>query len=110
MAITSKRLAGASLVAATETLIYEAPASKHAAFKAFVCNQHATNVAAIRVAVTSGGAPAAADFIRYDQDLPPQDSLDISNLGLTDGQRLYVESDVANVSVVLVGIEEDLVV
>lgn len=52
----------------------------------------------LRVAITSGGAPAAADYIEYDTPLGERQVLENSNLAVSQGDKVYARTDIATVS------------
>lgn len=64
------------------------------------CNRN-IGTAKYRVAIGAGGAPAAADYITYDKEI-------IEDVGivLSAGEKVWVRSDLANVSVRVHGFEE----
>ena len=104
------RLAAQTLAAAADTALYTVPAGKRAVFTASLCNRSAAT-AKVRLALTSGGAPADADWIEYDTPVQPAGSgggsvLERTGIALAEGQKLYARADVAGVSVVVFGIEE----
>lgn len=98
------RLAASNLAAAADTAVYTVPAAKKAVFSVNVCNR-GTVQAKVRLALTTGGAPADADWIEYDAPIAGSGVLLRTALALGAGQKLYARSDVVNVSIVVFGIE-----
>lgn len=104
------RLAANTPAAAAETLLYTVPAGRRAVFTLNACNRNAAQ-AKVRIALTNGAAPVAADWIEFDTPIPGVGGVAGSvlvrtGLALAAGQRLYVRSDVVDVSFVVFGIEE----
>ena len=60
-------------------------------------NRGLTNVK-VRVAIGTGGAPVAADYIEYDAILAPGGVLERTGMALSAGENLWVYSDIATVS------------
>ncbi len=90
-------LGRADLLAATPTLLFTSDATPQT-FNVRFANRNATP-AAVRIAITSGGAPAAADWVEYDMVLPANGIIDDNPLVASNGEAVYVYSSLANVSV-----------
>lgn len=60
-------------------------------------NRNATPVK-IRIAITSGGLPAAADYIEYDPTVDANQPMERTGLSLSSGEKIYVRSNATNVS------------
>lgn len=106
-------LGSASLASATDTLLYQVPADRRAVLTVSLCNR-ATAPVTVRVAVTGGAVPAAADWIEFDTPLPAAgnmggSAMERTGVALGAGQRLYVRASAADVSAVAYGVEEDVV-
>lgn len=100
------RLGGADLTATTDTSVYTCPPLKKA-FVAFnMCCRSGSGT--VRMALTSGGAPAATDWIEYAVPLsvggPP---LLREGLLLAAGEKLYAWASAANFTAVVYGREDD---
>lgn len=107
------RLAALDLAAGVVTEVFVAPAGYRPVFTLNICNRSA-GPAKVRVALTEGAAPDAADWIEYDTPIPAAGSvggsvLERTGLALHQGQKLFVRSDVAGVSAVLFGFREPVV-
>lgn len=95
------------LAATTETLLYTCPAGKAAAVNVtFTARTQAAN---IRLALTSGGAPAATDWIAYDYPLKAAgDDREFTQIWVTAGEKLYAYASATGVSVLAYGPEESV--
>lgn len=92
------------LAATTETLIYTVPADTEAT--ATVVFTARTQQADIKLAKTTGGAPAAKDFLVDGFTLNQGDSYTWSGVFLIAAERLYAEASATGVSVNVFGPEE----
>lgn len=100
------RLGGSDLAATTDTAVYTCPVGKKA-FVAFnICCRSGSGT--VRMAHTSGGVPAAADYIEYAVPLavggPP---LLREGLLLAAGEKLYAWASAANFTALVYGKEDD---
>lgn len=98
------KLGSADLSADVDTLIYTAPANKTATVNIRVANRGA-RPAAVRVALGSGSAPAAADYIDYDVVVPANGIMEDTGVVCSAGEKIWVRSDVESVSVRIHGFE-----
>lgn len=103
--MASGRLGKATLAAATQTPLYTVPALTLATVNVRVANRN-TTAAKVRVAITAGGVPAVEDYITYDKTVAGSEILEETGLMCSAGEKIYVYSDVANVSVRVHGFEE----
>jgi hypothetical protein len=103
--MASGRLGKADLAAATNTQLYEVPASTVATADVRFTNRNGS-VALVRLAITSGGAPAASDWIEYDSRLEANGVIVNDKLVLSAGEKIYAYASTANVSVRVHGFEE----
>lgn len=91
----------ADLAAGVDTQIGDpVPVGKVATLNIRFCNR-STAAVKYRVAIGSGGAPAAADYITYDKEI-----VEDTAIVLSSGEKIWVRSDLANVSVRVHGFEE----
>lgn len=91
----------ADLAAGVDTQVGDpVPAGKVATLNIRFCNRGGV-AAKYRVAIGTGGAPAAADYITYDKEIVEDTAIAVSA-----GEKVWVRSDVANVSVRVHGFEE----
>lgn len=95
--MTTGKLGSADLAASVDTLLFTAVANQ--IFNVRFTNRSAVAAAKIRVAIGTGGSPAAADYITYDSNLPANGILEDTGLACTAGEKVWVRSDTANVSV-----------
>lgn len=98
-------LGAADLSADTDTLVYTLPAGKKASVNVSFCAR--TQAADIRLGVTSGGAPAATDWIEYDVTLAQNGVLERTQIWMEQNERIYARASATGVSVVVFGPVED---
>lgn len=90
------KLGSADLLAATDTLLFTA--STVQTFNVRFVNRNTTPVK-VRLAVGSGANPVAADYLDYDVTVPANGILEDIGLVCSVGEKVWVRSDTANVSV-----------
>lgn len=95
--MASGKLGSADLVATTDTLLFTAGATPQT-FNVRFANRNATAVK-VRVAIGTGGAPAAADYVDYDVSIQATGILEDTGLVASSEEKVWVRSDTANVSV-----------
>lgn len=98
------KLGSANLSAGVDTLVYTVPAGMSATANIRIVNRN-TDTAKVRVAVGTGLSPAAADYIDYDVAIPPSGILEDTGVVCSAGEKIWVRSDVASVSVRVHGFE-----
>lgn len=98
-------LGKANLTAGADTLVYTVPASTVATINIRVANRNA-ETAKIRVAIGTEANPTAADYIDYDIPLSANGILEDTGLVCSSGEKVWVTSDVSNVSARVHGFEE----
>lgn len=103
--MASGRLGASDLSATTNTTVYTVPASTLASFCVNICNRNAASIS-VRLALASSGTPSAGEYIEYDSVVPGNGVLERTGLVLDAGKLVVAYSSAANVSVVVVGIEE----
>ena len=103
--MASGKLGSANLAAGADMLVYTVPASTVATINIRVANRNAA-AAKVRVAIGTGASPDAADYIDYDISVPANGILEDTGLVCSAGEKIWVRSDVANVSVRVHGFEE----
>lgn len=103
--MASGKLGVANLAAGADTLVYTVPASTIATVNIRVANRNASAVK-IRVAIGTGASPNAGDYIDYDITVPDNGILEDTGIVCGAGEKIWVRSDVANVSVRVHGFEE----
>lgn len=106
------RLAALDLAAGVVTEVFVAPPGYRPVFTLNICNRSA-GPAKVRVALTEGAPPSAADWIEYDTPIPAAGSvggsvLERTGLALNEGQKLFVHVDAAGVSAVVFGFREPI--
>ena len=95
--MASGKLGSADLAAATDTLLFTAGATPQT-FNVRFANRNVTSVR-IRVAIGTGASPATTDYVDYDVILLANGILEDTGLVASSGEKVWVRSDNANVSV-----------
>ena len=103
--MASGKLGSANLAAGADTLVYTVPASTVATVNVRVANRNAA-AAKIRVAIGTGENPTAADYIDYDISLAANGILEDTGLVCSAGEKVWVTSNVSNVTARVHGFEE----
>lgn len=103
--MASGKLGSADLAATTNTLLYTVPASTVTTANVRVCNRNAAASVKVRVAIGTGASPATTDYIEYDTAIPANGILEDTGVVLAAGEKVWVYSDTANVSVRVHGFE-----
>jgi len=91
------KLGSADLLAATDTLLFTAGVTPQT-FNIRFANRNATAVK-VRVAIGTGEAPAMEDYVDYDVTVQPNGILEDTGMVSSSGEKVWVRSDTANVSV-----------
>lgn len=91
------KLGSADLTAATNTLLFTATSAQ--IFNVRFANRNSSSSVKVRVAIGAGGAPTAADYVTYDVNIPANGILEDTGLSCSSGEKVWVWSDMANVSV-----------
>ena len=105
--MASGKLGSVNLVADTDTLVYTVPAGKVSTVNIRVCNRNASGIA-ISVAVGSGDSPATTDYIDYEASVPGYGILEETAVVCSAGEKVWIRSTLANVSVRIHGFEENV--
>ena len=101
----SGKIASANLEAGSITSVYTVPNGQLTACTVSLGNRNALE-ATVRLALADTETPDDADWIEYDVRVARNGVLERSGLMLSAGQRVVAYSDLANVSVVVYGVEE----
>lgn len=99
------RLGAADLAANTNTTLYN-PATLTGTVTVSLCNRSATGVL-VRLALASTATPTDAEWLEYDQYLPPAGVLERTAIVVGAGQLLVARANGAGVSAVGFGFEEE---
>lgn len=94
--MASGKLGSADLAGGVDTLLFTAAALQP--FNIRFANRNAAPVK-IRVAIGAGAGPVAADYIDYDVTVLANGILEDSAVVASAGEKVWVRSDTANVSV-----------
>lgn len=93
----SGKLGSADLAAGTDTLLFTADMTPQT-FNIRFANRNAV-LASVRVAIGAGVSPAAADYVDYDVTVLANGILEDTGLVASSGEKVWVRSNIANVSV-----------
>lgn len=111
MSITRKRLGATTVVASTDTELYQVPVNTEAVVSLVqVCNR-GTSERTFRVAVVDGDIASVAneDYLYYDSPVPANDALALRlGLAMEQDDSILVRADHADVNFLAFGIEETL--
>ena len=94
--MASGKLGSADLAAATDTLLFTATAVQ--TFNVRFTNRN-TSPIKVCLAIGIGASPAAADYIDYDVGVIANGILEDTALVCSNGEKVWVRSNTANVSV-----------
>ena len=97
-------LGTADLAAATDTTLYTVPADHFSVVTVNICNR-SSSAETVRIAVSSSGTPADADYIEYDSQVTANGVLERTGIVLDASKVVVVRSNAINVSAVCLGIE-----
>lgn len=98
-------LGNADLAAATNTNIYQVPIGKTATVNINICNRNSSPVA-VRLALCATTTPADAEYVEYDTQVQANGVLERTGVILDSERYIIAYSDTADVSVVVVGVED----
>ncbi|WP_295855185.1 hypothetical protein [uncultured Xylophilus sp.] len=91
----SGKLGAALLAAAADTLLCTGEPDKVTTLTVSLCNVGGAT-AKVRLAVGTGAAPAAADYLEYDPPINPgSPPLERTGIVISAGEKVWVRSDVA---------------
>lgn len=99
-------LGAADMSADSDTLLYTVPAGKKASVNVSLCAR--TQAALVRLALTSGGAPADTDYLEYDTPLAARGVLERTQIWMTAGEKLYARASETGVTAIVYGPVEDV--
>lgn len=102
--MASGLLGKANLTAGVDTLLFTATVGKVTTCNVRFCNTNSTQ-ARIRLAIGTGGAPAAGDYMEYDEVCNANGIIEDTGIVLTASEKVWARSDTANVNVRAYGIE-----
>ncbi len=95
--MASGKLGSADLVAITDTLLFTAGVTPQT-FNVRFANRNNSGVK-VRVAIGTGGSPALTDYVDYDVPVIANGIMEDTGLVASSGEKIWVRSDTANVSV-----------
>ena len=97
-----------SLTLNTLTTIYTVPADVVAYANFNVVNTNATPVN-VRIALSAGATPSAAEYIEYNAQIAGYGVLERTGIAMQTGKRLVAWSDTGGVSIAVYGVEESTI-
>ncbi|MDP3638683.1 MAG: hypothetical protein U0989_02455 [Azonexus sp.] len=103
--MASGKLGSAALAAAADTLIYTVPDGKVATLNIACANRDSVS-AKVRIAIGVGANPTNDDYVQYDTSLAGNGVIERTGIVCGAGEKVWVRSDIANVSVRVHGFEE----
>lgn len=98
------RLAAEDLTAAANTTVYVCPTDTYTVATLNLCNR-GTDTSTISVAIATTDSPGVGEYVEFETDLLPKNVLERTGIVLAADQRIVVNSSIASVSAVVVGIE-----
>lgn len=103
--MSNGRLGAVDLTANVDTTLYTCPAGKTATTTVAFTNRQSAPVN-VKLALSTSAAPATADYLEFNTEIPAFGVLERSAVVVGAGQYLVVTSNVSGVSAVLFGFEE----
>lgn len=98
------RLSANDIAGATLTTVYECPADTYTVATLNLCNR-GTESSVISVAIAATDSPTVAEYVEFETALLAKNVLERTGIVLAPTQRIVVNSSIANISAVVVGIE-----
>lgn len=95
-------LAAVELAVDTDTLLYTCPSGKEGSVNVSFCAKTA-GPASIRLALTSGGAPAVTDYLEYGATIGIGGVAERTGVWISDGEKLYGRANTTGVTVIVMG-------
>jgi len=89
----------------TNTTVYTVPSSVAATFNVTIVNTGGTT-AAVSVALTATGTPAASEYIEYQTAIPPGGVLERGGMVAQTGKNVVVNCSTATCAVSVYGFEQ----
>lgn len=89
----------------TNTTLYTVPTGFYSVFNVSLCNT-GTSAVTVRLAISTTTSPGIAEYIEYDQPIPPKSTFERTGLVAQAGQNVVcIASAAAQVSAMVYGIE-----
>lgn len=96
-----------ALVSQTNTIVYTVPSTKLAVINISICNTTTDNVTT-RVAITSSGTPALAEYIEYDATVAGNGVLERTGVVVGENKNVIVFASASGIAVNVYGYEDVL--
>jgi hypothetical protein len=104
------RFGALNTVSGTMHTLYTAPALRNATVSVNVVNR-GFQTALLNLAFSASGTvvPSSTDFIEFNTSIPPGATLERTGITPSNGQRVFVQSNTSDLTIVVWGFEEELV-
>lgn len=98
-------LAKANLTAATDNVLYTTPDGSETLGSVAFCNRNANSSALVRLGILASAENAVSEsnYIEFDAVIEANGTLERTGIYLAAGEKIYVRSNVNNVTVVALG-------
>jgi hypothetical protein len=96
--MSTGKIGSADLAAGTDTDLTAGGVAENMVANVCMVNRGAA-IVKVRLAIGTGTGPAAGDYLEYDAQLPPNGVIERTGLAVSTGEKIFVRTDIATVSV-----------